>query len=157
MTEQNAQDLLDAIALALNVQRDDHGAPGIPLGDGPADQAPHLDRIDYREGDGQVWLRLTNGEAWLLRAYRLGDNIRQEPEVAVAQTTASYLRYKGLLNRWVAVAQTAKAAGIEDSEQLLQAYYDDVLDDDQRKDWDRWSPAGYATAQEWATVAHMAD
>lgn len=165
MTDQNMQDLLEALAGQLHVAAEgfkmeliagQQRYPGIPVGAGPADQIPYLDSIDYREGARQVWLRLTNGEAWLLRVHKMGSRIAAEPEVGLHDTLSSYCRYKALQRQWLVVLRTAESAGL-DTELLAQAYHDDTLGDDERADWDRWTSCGTASAAEWAYINRKID
>lgn len=147
MTDQNTQDLLDAVASQLALNRGE-SSQGIPVGNLPADQAPHIDHIDYQEGDKQIWLRLTNGEAWLLRAHRLGSHIARVDNVGFLEVLHSYTRYRKLHQQWLMVFKTAESAGL-DTDLLAQAYHDDTLGDDERHDWDRWTPCGTASSAEW--------
>lgn len=155
MTDQNTQDLLDAVASQLALNRGE-SAQGIPVGYLPADQAPHIDHIDYREGDKQIWLRLTNGEAWLLRAHKLGSHIPREDDMGFPEVLSSYLRYKKLHRQWLVVFKTAESAGL-DTDLLAQAYHDDTLGDDERHDWDRWTSCGTASAVEWEHIHRLQD
>lgn len=151
MITQNAQELLEAIATAMAFAKEDST---IAIGDLPPDQAPAVDYIDYKEGDDQVWLRLTNGEAWLLQVYPLGGYIPQVYKAGVGDVRSSYNRYQKLLIQWNAIERTLAAGGMkgEDVNTYLQAWHDDTLSDDERADYDRWVSGGKATAAEWAII-----
>lgn len=157
MNDQTTQDILDAVASQLALNRGET-AQGILVGYLP-DQGPYIDHIDYHEGGKQIWLRLTNGEAWLLRAHQVGGMIRSESELAHQEIISSYCRYKDLFKKWLLVSKTVKAAygtTLEEiQEGLIQAWHDDTLDDDQRRDWNRWQSGGFASDQEWQIVKHL--
>lgn len=155
MTDQNTQDLLDAVASQLALARGET-VQGIPVGYLPTGQAPHIDRIDYQEGDKQIWLRLTNGEAWLLRVHKLGSRIISEAEVGHGDVIRSYSRYKALHRQWLVVFKTAESAGL-DTDLIAQAYHDDTLGDDERADWDRWTSCGTASEYEWDLITRLID
>lgn len=153
MTDPNNQDLLDAIASQLAIARD--GFPhGIPLGPGTE---PCIERIDYQEGDHQVWLRLTNGDAWLLRVHQLGSRVMGESEVGYNDVLRSYISYRSLMRQWAKIEKTIKTAGMEDIDPYLQAWHDDVLSDDERSDYDRWVSGGYASSEEARHIQRLRD
>lgn len=153
MTDQNTQDLLDAIASQLVIARENF-PHGIPVGAGATDQIPHIERIDYREGAQEIWLRLTNGEAWILRSHKLGDRVEGEFNVGYSDVQRSFKRYQALVVQWQVIERTLAAGGMPGEEVVnyLQAWHDDTLSDDERADYDRWVSGGYASGAEWAVV-----
>ena len=153
MREQNTMDLLDAVASALATARNDY-PHGIPVGDGDVSEIPHVDHIAYQEGDKQIWLRLTNGEAWLLRVHQLGSKVYHEDPIGQQEVVSSYCRYKSLHRNYLLVIKTVESAGL-DTEMIAQTYHDDILGDDERADWNRWQSGGYATAAEWEIINQL--
>jgi len=68
---------------------------------------------------------------------------------------ADFQFYLNLEENWRIVQKMCKAMGIEDPEdELLQSFYDDVLTDDGRRAWSKWSSGGTATAtaEEWMAI-----
>lgn len=151
MTRQNTADLLDSIALNLTVARENF-PHGIPVGDAPI----HIDGIDYVEDGQEIWLRLTDGTLWILRAYQLGATIHHEPDIGRQAVIGSYCQFRELSKQFGRVMKTAEAAGL-DTDLLAQAWYDDVLSEDERVHWDRWTSCGTASTQEWDIVHHLYD
>lgn len=158
MTDQNQQELLEALAGQLHVATEGYKLelPGIPIGDGPPDQIPYVDTVDFREGRKWALVRLTNGETWLLRVDKLGAKQYHEVNLGHTEVISSHYRYQALYRQWLVVLKTAQCAGM-DTDLMAQTYHDDILGEDERYHWDRWTSCGTANAAEWEVVTGSLD
>ena len=140
-TDENQREVVGGIASVLSEQMT--AKMPIPLGD----SSYAIVQMGYLDGDPEIWLRTNADDVWIVRVHRLGTNLQHDWRADHQSVIQSFLRYEALVNRKDDAMRVATSCDVP-ADMALQAFYDEVLSDDERECWNRWSPGGYATKQE---------
>lgn len=145
---ENQAEVVGGIAAVFAIHRIDQT---MELSDDGGRRVVH---IGYLDGDQEIWLRTDSGEVWIVTAHQLGSLVNKEydPHYKNKEVLESFERFQGLEAQWDKVRQVVDSID-GDTDMALQAWAEDVLSDDERECWHRWSSGGHATAQEWDIVS----
>lgn len=146
MSDENMREVIGGLASLIGAEMT--AALPIPLGD----SSYAITQMGYLDGDPYIWLRTNADDVWIVRVQRLGMTVNFNGREDERRVVESWKRYKELVESKDHALRYAKALDIEDENLALQTFYEEVLSDDERECWDRWSPGGYATKQELEIV-----
>lgn len=121
-------------------------------------EAGKVIRVDVNIPGGNVVLRTDKGETWYVTPIQLGSRARltldngNPPAYECPEVRQSHAKYQALLGQWEVISKVVEAVGTPDLDTALQAWVEDVLSEEDREVWYRWSSGGYATKQEWLVI-----
>ncbi len=145
-----AEDVMEAIANLIAAHLTDSR---LNLG-----VAGNVVRVDVDSTNDQVVLRTDQGTVWYLLPIQLGSRLTlvsqhgKAPDFGHEEVRKSYRRYLELERQWMTIRTVVETTGLPELDTLLQTWVEDVLTDDDRECWFRWSPGGHATPQERRVV-----
>lgn len=148
-SRENKAEVVGCIASVFAVHRIDQT---MELSDDGGRKVVH---IGYLDGDREIWLRTENGEVWIVTANQLGSALtfkEHTPSFKSGEVRENFERFQLLEQQWGTIKQVVDSMDA-DADLALQSWVEDVLSDDERECWHRWSSGGHATTQEWDIVS----